>query len=370
MIIIITNYIIAEDNNQHSPPDSMANPWSKVLTPTTDSLLQPAHVIAFADRQQRANEKNGKKTKKTYALKEKDFVTYNYTEGRGSEDDNTLSNILVRAMQRKTKRREIDDAMKMKRLQETKLKAEEEKRRCQEAKFRQESKLREMKEMHQLRILKEEQWRAREARQARNNKLADTFNKARLLRNSFRAFRKLIEMSKTNKIKAKNHYRQKVVQRAFSKLLIHSSKEIQWRDQVATHFYEAWLLQKYFAKWKEGKAEKDRQVMRATCHHHQCLLRRALWIWRWTALDLILQHRADSLRASKHYLGKLLAYSLSAWKRYARTRRSRRWRDVVGTSLRGLVKDIVPDFSPSSCSDDDDDNDRLKSPDWTMSVLS
>lgn len=236
----------------------MANPWSKVLTPATDSsasLLHPAHVIAFADRQQqRASDKSRtshKKTRKTYALKEKDFVTYNYTEGRGCEDDNTLSNILVRAMQRKTKRREIDEAMKIKRLQEIKLKAEEEKRRCQEAKFRQENKLREMKEMHQLRILKEEQWRAREARQARNNKLADTFNKARLLRNSFKAFTKLVEMSKVNKIKAKLHYRQKVLQRAFANLLIHSSKEIQWRDQVATHFYEARLLQKYFAKWKQ-----------------------------------------------------------------------------------------------------------------------
>ncbi|XP_045135653.1 coiled-coil domain-containing protein 191-like [Portunus trituberculatus] len=350
----------------------MANPWSKVLTPATDSLLHPAHVIAFADRRQRANDKSGtlqKKTKKTYALREKDFVTYNYTEGRGCEDDNTLSNILVRAMQRKTKRKEIDEAMKMKRLQETKMKAEEEKRRCQEAKFRQESKLREMKEMHQLKILKEEQWRAREARQARNNKLADTFNKTRLLRDSFRGFRKLIEMSKVHKIKAKNHYREKILQRVFSKLLIHSSKEIQWRDQVATHFYEAWLLQKYFAKWKEEKTEKELQMAKATRHHQQCLLRRALWTWRWKALDLILQHRANSLLASQHYFGKLLAYSLLTWKHYTRTKRSRRWRDAVGTNLRGLVKDIVPDFSPSSCSDDDDDNDSLKCPDWMMPVL-
>ena len=47
------------------------------------------------------------------------------------------------------------------------------------------------------------------------------------------------------------------------------------------------------------------------------------------------------------------------------------WYDVVGTRLRGLVKDIVPDFSPSSSDDDNDnDNDRLENfPHCVMSVL-
>ena len=47
------------------------------------------------------------------------------------------------------------------------------------------------------------------------------------------------------------------------------------------------------------------------------------------------------------------------------------WYDVVGTRLRGLVKDIVPDFSPSSSDDDNDnDNDRLENfPHCMMSVL-
>lgn len=234
----------------------MANPWSSVMAPTNDTTpLRPSHVIAFADKQhQKAKGRiKGAQTaaKKAYTLKDRDFVTYNYTDGRGEEDDNTLSNILVRAMQRKARRKEIDDAMKMKRLQETKLKAEEEKRRCQEAKFRQEARLREMREMHQLRLMKEEQWRARETRQAKNNKLADEFRKTRLLRHHFGAFRRLVEMSRANRIKARHHYRQKVMHRAFSTLRIHSCKEIQWRDQIASQFYDAFLRQKYFERWKE-----------------------------------------------------------------------------------------------------------------------
>lgn len=226
------------------------------MAPTNDTgPLHPSLVVAFADRQhQKAKGRNNgaqTTTKKTYALKDRDFVTYNYTEGRGEEEDNTLSNILVRAMQRKTRRKEIDDAMKMKRLQETKLKAEEEKRRCQEAKFRQEARLREMKQMHQLRLIKEEQWRVREARQAKNNKLADEFRKTHILRRHFWAFKRLVEMSKANRIKARYHYRQKIMHKAFSILRIHSSKEIQWRDEIAIKFYEAFLLQKFFARWKE-----------------------------------------------------------------------------------------------------------------------
>lgn len=226
------------------------------MSPTSDaSPLHPSQVMAFADKQhQKAKGKNkGAQTtpKKTYALKDKDFVTYNYAEGRKDEEDNTLSNILVRAMQRKTRRREIDDAMKMKRLQETKMKAEEEKRRCQEAKFRQEARLREMRETHQLRLLKEEQWRTREARQAKNNKLADEFRKTWLLRRYFGAFRRLVEMSRANRIKARDHYRQKIMHKAFATLRLHSCTEIQWRDQIAGQFYEAYLRQKFFARWKE-----------------------------------------------------------------------------------------------------------------------
>ena len=232
----------------------MANPWSKILTSPNNALIHPSHVLAFADRhQQKVKEKTKagqRTTKKSYTLKDQDFVTYNYTQRRGDEDDNTLSSILVRAMQRKTRRREIDEAMKIKRLQDIKLKVEEEKRRCKEAKRRQENKLQNMKDMHQLRLLKEEQWRTREARLAMNNKLADTFLKTRRLRHSFSAFRKLVEISKANRIKAKNHYRQKILHKAFSKLLIHSSKEIQWREQMATNFHEVSILEKYFAKWK------------------------------------------------------------------------------------------------------------------------
>lgn len=234
----------------------MANPWNNVMAPTTDKgPLHPSHVIAFADRQHQKAKRREKAaqttTKKTYALKDRDFVTYNYTEGLGEEEDNTLSNILVRAMQRKTRRKEIDDAMKMKRLQESKLKVEEEKRRCQEAKSRQEAKLREMKEMHQLRLLKEEQWRAREARLAKNNKLADEYRKTHLLRHYFKAFRRLVEISRANRVKAREHYRQNLMYKAFSNLRIHSCKEIQWRNLMATQFYEAFLLQKFFTRWKE-----------------------------------------------------------------------------------------------------------------------
>lgn len=345
------------------------------MTPTTEATpLHPSHVIAFADRQhqQKAKQRDkGPQTtpKKTYALKDRDFVTYNYTEGRGEEDDNTLSNILVRAMQRKTRRKEIDEAMKMKRLQETKQKAEEEKRRCQEAKFRQEARLREMREMHQLRLMKEEQWRARETRQAKNNKLADDFRKTWLLRRYFRACRRLVEMSRANRIKARNHYRQKVMHRAFSSLRIHSCKEIQWRDQIATQFYEAYLRQKYFERWKEAKARREQQMARATHHHQKRLLRQALSGWRWAAVDLVLQRRAESLRASQHYQGKLLVHGLSAWKRYVEERRARRQRDVVGTRLRGLVKDIVPDFSPSSDDDDDEDDATKRCADWMLSLV-
>lgn len=50
-------------------------------------------------------------------------------------------------------------------------------------------------------------------------------------------------------------------------------------------------------------------------------------------------------------------------------RRARRQRDVVGTRLRGLVKDIVPDFSPSSDDDEDEDDATKRCAEWMLSLV-
>lgn len=54
----------------------------------------------------------------------------------------------------------------------------------------------------------------------------------------------------------------------------------------------------------------------------------------------------------------LLLRGLRAWREFLEARKAKRRRDVVGTHLRGLVKDIVPDFSPPTSEDDDDDEEE------------
>ncbi|XP_071516034.1 uncharacterized protein [Panulirus ornatus] len=356
------------------------NPWV-AATPADEVHLQPSHVAAFLSRQllkkkeEEADKAAERSKKREYVVKERNYVTYNYVEAEESDageiGDNPLSSILVRAMQRKVRRQEIEEAMKIKRLEESKRKVEEEKRQCEEARRRQRDKLREMRENHRLRLVKEEQWRAREARRARHNKLADDFRKQKLLRHYFGAFKRLVKISRENKIRARKHYRQKILQRAFLNLRIHRDNRQRWRDQVAIRFHNECLLRKAFTHLKKAVAAREEQVARAVEHHRQLLLHRHVWLWRWAALDLLLERRAGIQRAKEHYHRKVLRHALSRWRKYLEGKRTRRQREIVGTRLRFLVKDIIPDFSPASSEDDEDEDALRKDSRWEdmLSVL-
>ncbi|KAK3865547.1 hypothetical protein Pcinc_028857 [Petrolisthes cinctipes] len=194
-----------------------------------------------------------------FTVKDRNYETYNYVGATAKEiddvemgeSDNTLSSILVRAMQRKARRREIDQAMKIKNLEETKRKLEEEKRRCKDERKKQEVKLREMKEAHRLRLMREEQWRERQIKLARQTKLADEFQKMTLIRYYFQGFKMLVEINRSNQRKAKYHYRQRIMQKAFSKLVINKEQEQLWKNRMASGFHNVTLLNKFFFIWKE-----------------------------------------------------------------------------------------------------------------------
>ncbi|KAK8740143.1 hypothetical protein OTU49_003062, partial [Cherax quadricarinatus] len=277
------------------------NPWSS--TRAQQLTLQSSHVAQYLLKKAEEAEKAAeRKIKRAYVVKERNYVTYNYVETKaGGDEENTLSSILVRAMQRKAKRKEIDQAIKIKHLEESKRKVEEEKQRCMEAKRRQNERLREMKENHKLRIMKEEQWREREARQARHNRKADDFCNKMLLRRYFRGFKTLVVISHDNRIMARDHYRLKLMQKTLSKLVLYREKEQHWRESLATSFHNVCLLHMFFTSWRERVSARAEQVRRGAEHYRQRLLRKYLWEWRWAALDHLLQRRADTQRATQHY---------------------------------------------------------------------
>lgn len=246
------------------------NPW----TSTQDdqhSHLHSSHINEFLIRQhlqqkkaKEAERATGRARKPHYTVRDRNYETYNYLDvdtvrERATDDvdmleetdDNTLSNILVRAMQRKARRKEIDQAMKIKKLEETKRLLEEEKRRCKDERKKHEVKLREMREAHRLRLMREEQWRERQVRLAHQTKLADEFYKASLLRRCFQGFRILVEISRSNQRKAQSHYRHRIVQKAFTKLAINREQEHLWKDSMAVGFHNVTLLNKFFVVWKE-----------------------------------------------------------------------------------------------------------------------
>lgn len=244
------------------------NPWTSIQD-DQDSHLHSSHVNEFLIRQhlqQKAKEAEratGRARKPNYAVRDRNYETYNYVdvdtvreraddvEVGGETDDNTLSNILVRAMQRKARRKEIDQAMKIKKLEETKRLLEEEKRRCKDERKKHEVKLREMREAHRLRLMREEQWRERQVRLVQQTKLADEFYKASLLRRCFQGFRMLVETSRKNHRTAQSHYRHRIVQKAFTKLAINREQEQLWKDSMAVGFHNVTLLNKFFVVWKE-----------------------------------------------------------------------------------------------------------------------
>ncbi|XP_045593616.1 coiled-coil domain-containing protein 191-like [Procambarus clarkii] len=336
------------------------NPWAPLTT--QDLTLQPSHVTAYLSREllrkaEETKKASERKRKTVHVVKERNYVTYNYVVPEAAEDgddDNTLSSILVRAMHRKTKRKEIDEAMKIRRLEDAKRKVDEEKRQCVEARRRQSDRLKEIRETHRLRVIKEEQWRAKEAKQARLNRLADVFRKNLLLRHYFGGFKKLVEISNDNRARARSHYRLKIMQKAMSRLVIHRDKEQQWREHLATSFHRVCVLHKFFTQWKERTAARAEQMVRAGGHHRRRLLRQYLWLWRWAALDQLLQRRAATQLARQHYHRKVLRRGVRSWRQYLEDRRARRQQDLVASRLRFLVKNIIPDFSPASSDDDDD----------------
>ncbi|KAG7171097.1 putative trichohyalin-like 1, partial [Homarus americanus] len=376
------------------------NPWATTTAPTEELVLHPAHVTAFLSKELRKKAKEAEKAtenarRRAYVVKERNYETYNHIKGKtaegveGGDKDDTLSSILVRAMERKTKRKEMDEAMKIKKLEDIKRKLEEEKRQCEEARRTQNEKLIEMRETFKLRVMREQRWRAKEARQAKHNRLADDFRKHKLLYNYFNRFKILVVMSRDNRDKAKNHYQVKIMRKALTQLIIHRDKEQHWRENLAANFYNVCVVHKLFNKWREHTAHgraptahgrtptahgsvdrakpevrpledmriRKEQLLRAEKHHRQRLLRQYLWTWRWVALDQFLQRRAHTDLATQHYQRKVLQRGIRRWRRYVQEKGTRRQQEVVATRLRFLVKGIIPDFSPSSSSSDDDDDD-------------
>lgn len=220
--------------------------------------LQVEDVVSFVTREhrrraeQRARENDGSSAKR-YVVKERDYETYNYLEsGAGSEgDEDLLSSILVRARERKEKRKQVEEMAKLRQLEETKRKIEEEKMRCRMEKKKQEEKLREMKETHRLRVLREQQRRAREARDMSNIRKADEFHKKRLLRLYFTGFTSLIKISRSYKIKATEHYTKTLQQKSLKKLLINKQREQRSKEQTASDFHNIRLLRRSFQEWKK-----------------------------------------------------------------------------------------------------------------------
>ncbi|XP_042218248.1 coiled-coil domain-containing protein 191-like [Homarus americanus] len=344
------------------------NPWATTTAPTEELVLHPAHVTAFLSKELRKKAKEAEKAtenarRRAYVVKERNYETYNHIKGKtaegveGGDKDDTLSSILVRAMERKTKRKEMDEAMKIKKLEDIKRKLEEEKRQCEEARRTQNEKLIEMRETFKLRVMREQRWRAKEARQAKHNRLADDFRKHKLLYNYFNRFKILVVMSRDNRDKAKNHYQVKIMRKALTQLIIHRDKEQHWRENLAANFYNVCVVHKLFNKWREDMRIRKEQLLRAEKHHRQRLLRQYLWTWRWVALDQFLQRRAHTDLATQHYQRKVLQRGIRRWRRYVQEKGTRRQQEVVATRLRFLVKGIIPDFSPSSSSSDDDDDD-------------
>ncbi|XP_064087388.1 serine/threonine-protein kinase 10-like [Macrobrachium nipponense] len=363
------------------------DPWSLVVRESERHTVQVEGVVAYLNQQIVEREREKAKStevtkKKIYVVKERNYETFNYIENKASSNkdvekheneaiDDTLSSILVRAMHRKAKRREIEEIRKMKAYELEKRKIEEEKRQCLEAKRKQSNKLREMKEAHQLRVMKEDQWRAREARIAKQNRMADEFRKQKLLRSYFQVFKKLLITKHENRIKARNHYRYKLVQRAFAKFILNKEQEQRWRVERATNFHNICILEKFFSRWKQLAEMRHHQLHTAIQHHSNILLRRYLWIWKWWATDSLLHRRTQIQYAKEHYRRHLLQKGITHWKSYMEYKKKKRRENTIGSRLRTRVKDVLPDFSPSSTDDDDDDddeNDRQENERWEAMI--
>lgn len=233
------------------------DPWAGVGR-GAGKRLQVEDVVSFVVREhrarveQRAREAEGRPAKR-HSVKERNYETYNYLENRlGSEDDDDLlSSILVRARERKEKRKQVEEMAKLRQLEETKRKIEEEKRRCLMERRKQEDKLREMKEMHRLRVLKEQQWRAREARELKNKRKADEFHRKILLRQYFTGFTRLVEISRNNREKAKEHYTKALLQKSLRKLLTNKQREQRSKEQMASDFQGVRLLRRSLKEWSK-----------------------------------------------------------------------------------------------------------------------
>ncbi|KAK7078883.1 hypothetical protein SK128_005355 [Halocaridina rubra] len=302
------------------------DPWAGVAKEKKNKNISTEDVYSYFRQQRQIAKENETRIvvqrKITYAVKERNYETYNYIHedvGFNSEDDeeqsDTLSSILVRAMRRKEKRREIEEIRKIKQFEEEKKKIEEEKKQCLEAKRKHGDKLRELREAHQLRVLKEQEWRSREVRIARQNKLVEEFLKKKLLQRYFKQFRSLLVIKRENFIKARNHYRLKIVRKAFAKIVVNRDQELIRRDEMATNFYHICIIKKCFTIWKQmftqdirvfsvtpkAMEERRKQLEIAAVHYNALTLRRCVWVWKWWAVDEHLHRRTQIQHAKDHH---------------------------------------------------------------------
>ncbi|CAL4118878.1 unnamed protein product, partial [Meganyctiphanes norvegica] len=231
------------------------NPWSSLVSDSQCSI-QVERVEAFVMQAWEKHQNNRQAHRPSavkHPVKERDFVTYNYNyEDLSSHDEgDTLSSILVRAMDRKDRHKQLEEQRKIRQLEEAKRKSEQEQLLIVEQRRRQSEALRQMQDRHRLRVLREEQRRRKEAQEHRQRELADAHYRKILLRQYFRKLEHAVTRSRDKHQRAVDHHRRKLLTVGLSKITMNAHDEIRWRVHLATSFYNTALLNKCFTQWKE-----------------------------------------------------------------------------------------------------------------------
>ncbi|XP_070150647.1 coiled-coil domain-containing protein 191 [Polyergus mexicanus] len=223
-------------------------------------------------------------------------------------------------------------------VEATRREEEQERRRSQQEALREAKRMREERE--QQRTCEMERYR-------KLNAMAEEFYHKHLLRRYImEPFIALIEMKNNYIIKAEDHYKRCLLQKAFVRWKIETGRQSQIKTELAISLYNRNLLWYALQKWKDMVKEERRKKQVAEDFSDMRLQNKCFKLWKIKTVEYKAERLKTERLALKHYEEKLKTRYFNMWKRYLKIVPDILESERIKNTWREIVQEVVPDFDP------------------------
>ncbi|NWW51867.1 CC191 protein, partial [Pedionomus torquatus] len=250
-----------------------------------------------------------------------------------------------RATQRAERRRKLEEA-KLKREEEklAQLKAKEEERERKEAEEKEAQKEKRREERRQQKLKELEKQKRLEKEQQLQRKARDHYEKVLLRKLGMVPWKRLREQAKENLVVAQRHHCLSLQRKCLVTWLQHTQGSLMEKVSRAEDLYHCMLLRQGFRNWLKYHNYLFTLEERASAFHAACLMRKYFWAW----FDLVMEEKrilGEKLKiATEHSNKRLMLNAFKAWRQYPLLMKKEREREERRNKLRRRVAEILPDF--------------------------